>query len=158
MEFVSKTVISSGSAQVDILNIDSTYPRYMIKAHIVMAGSDNLNVRFSADNGTTFDTSANYDSMGDGNGAYHYVGAGSRGYINRDGADTFVVTLDIENSKGIMNSNAACLRTSNRTASSHTSAIISHRTMSSFNALQFKAVAGYNLTSGTIVLYGIKDS
>ena len=158
MEFVSKTVISPGTAQIDITNIDSTYPRYMIKAYIVMGGSDNLNVRFSADNGTTFDFSPNYDSMGDGNGAYHYIGAGTRGYINRDGADTFVVTLDIENSKGIINSNAACLRTSNRTASSHTSAIISHRTMSSFNALQIRAVAGYNLESGTIVLYGIKDS
>jgi len=157
MVFVSKTTISSAVSSVSITGIDTTYDRYVIKIQAKFASSTTFNVRYSQNNGSTFDSASNYDSMGDRNGGYLYYSQHAQGYLHTDSADWFIATLDLEPSVGWINGSTGGIRTGNRTANSHSSVIISHRTLTSFDALQFFAGSG-NINSGIITLYGIKDS
>jgi len=157
MEFVSKTTISSAVSSVSITGIDSSYDRYVMKIQLKLAASNQLYLRYSQNNGSSFDTSSNYDSMGDRNGAFLYSAAAANAPLHTDGADWYISTLDLEPSLGWINASTGGIRSSNRTSNAHSSVIISHRTFSSFNALQFFASSG-NISSGIITLYGIKDS
>jgi len=157
MEFVSKTTISSAVSSVSITGIDSSYDRYVMKIQLKLAGSNQLQLTYSQNNGSSFDTSSNYDSMGDRNGAFLYSAAAANAPLHVDGADWYISTLDLEPSLGWINASTGGIRSSNRTSNAHSSVIISHRTFSSFNALQFFASSG-NISSGIITLYGIKDS
>jgi hypothetical protein len=157
MVFVSKTTISSAVSSVSITGIDTTYDRYVIKIQAKLASSSTFNVRYSQNNGSTFDSASNYDSMGDRNGGYLYYSQNAQGYLHVDSADWYIATLDLEPSLGWINGSTGGIRSGNRTANGHSSVIISHRTLASFDALQFFAGSG-NISSGIITLYGIKDS
>jgi hypothetical protein len=157
MVFVSKTTISSAVSSVSITGIDTTYDRYVIKIQAKLASASTFNVRYSQNNGSTFDSASNYDSMGDRNGGYLYYSQNAQGYLHVDSADWYIATLDLEPSVGWINGSTGGIRSGNRTANGHSSVIISHRTLTSFDALQFFAGSG-NISSGIITLYGIKDS
>jgi len=157
MEFVSKTTISSAVSSVSITGIDNTYARYVMKIQMKSASSNPFRLRYSQNNGSSFDASSNYDSMGDRNGAFFYSAGAAEASLHVDGADFYISTLELEPSLGWINASTGGIRSSNRTANAHSSVIISHRTFASFNALQFFSSSG-NLTSGIITLYGIKDS
>jgi hypothetical protein len=172
---------ASGSASIEFTSgIDSTYPIYKFKYINLHPATNNvnLNINFSSDNGSNYNvtkTTTFFD-------AFHTESGSSTGFGYRTGNDlaqsTGEVLLNYNIGAGNENDESSCgemflFAPSSTTfvkhfmivnqSNTHASYSLNEfsagygNTTSAINGVRFKMSSG-NLDSGTIKLYGIKDS
>lgn len=169
MTLISTTTISSTVASVDI-SLSSSYAVQVMVIHdLDMSSGTRLRYRVSDDNGTTFETTTSYFSIGEFR--YIYAGANGSGALNNGGnslqSSGLITRLiygfdDLSSRTIIYNSQNSSAKTTFQTASAgSTSSAINYAdcastyiSNSTITDIRLFSDTG-NLTQGVIKLYGL---